>query len=127
MDTDQGLFRLPVARIVINVGVAYGSDVGKALKILLSVAEHHERIIDEPPPLVTFESFGDNSLNLVLRCYIASMDYRLQTMSELNEIINREFEAAGIVIAFPQRDIHLDTSRPLDVHIHHPSSDLPQS
>ena len=117
----------PVARIVVNVGVAYGSDVGKALKILLSVAEQHERIIDEPPPLVTFENFGDNSLNLVLRCYIASMDYRLQTMSELNEIINREFEAAGIVIAFPQRDIHLDTSRPLDVHIHHPSADLPQS
>ena len=46
------------------------------------------------------------------------MDYRLQTKSELNLAINRDFEAAGIVIAFPQRDIHLDTSQPLDINSH---------
>ena len=108
----------PVARIVISVGIAYGSDVSKALKILLETAEKHERVIDEPAPLVTFENFGDNALEVTLRCYIASMDYRLLTRSEINQTINREFEAAGIVIAFPQRDIHLDTSQPLDVHIH---------
>ncbi|MCP4331557.1 MAG: mechanosensitive ion channel [Gammaproteobacteria bacterium] len=108
----------PVARIVISVGVAYGSDVTKALQILLASAEQHERVIEDPPPLVTFESFGDSALEIKLRCYIGSMDYRLLTMSELNQTINREMEAAGIVIAFPQRDIHLDTSTPLDVHIH---------
>jgi len=108
----------PVARIVISVGIAYGSDVGKALKILLETAEKHERVIDEPAPLVTFDSFGDNALEITLRCYIGSMDFRLLTRSELNQTINQEFEAAGIVIAFPQRDIHLDTSQPLDVHIH---------
>jgi len=108
----------PVARIVISVGVAYGSDVTRALQILLASAEQHERVIENPPPLVTFESFGDNALEIKLRCYIGSMDYRLLTMSEINQTINREMEAAGIVIAFPQRDIHLDTSTPLDVHIH---------
>jgi len=55
---------------------------------------------------------------LSLRCYIGSMEYRLMTMSELNLVIDREFEAAGIVIAFPQRDIHLDTSQPLDINLH---------
>jgi potassium efflux system protein len=109
----------PVARIVISVGVAYGSDVTRALQILLASAEQHERVIEDPPPLVTFESFGDNALEIKLRCYIGSMDYRLLTMSELNQTINREMEAAGIVIAFPQRDIHLDTSTPLEVNIHH--------
>jgi len=109
----------PVARIVIDVGIAYGSDVGKALKIVLQTAQNHERVIDEPAPLVTFESFGDNALNIRLRCYIDSMDFRLQTRSEINQTINHEFEAAGIVIAFPQRDIHLDTSEPLDIRIHH--------
>ncbi len=108
----------PVARIVISVGIAYGSDVTRALKIVLETAENHERVIDDPEPMVTFENFGDNALDIKLRCYIGSMDYRLQTLSELNQTINREFEAAGIVIAFPQRDIHLDTSQPLDVHIH---------
>jgi potassium efflux system protein len=76
---------------------------------------------------VTFESFGDNALNIVLRCYIGSIDYRLQTLSEINEAINRDLTAAGIVIAFPQRDIHLDTSRPLDVHLHRAPLDKPQS
>ena len=40
------------------------------------------------------------------------------TLTDLNLTINREFEAAGIVIAFPQRDIHLDTSQPLDINLH---------
>ncbi|MBT8443541.1 MAG: mechanosensitive ion channel, partial [Gammaproteobacteria bacterium] len=49
----------PTARIMISVGIAYGSDVGKALEILLKCAEEHERVLDDPPPLVTFEGFGD--------------------------------------------------------------------
>jgi len=117
----------PVARIVISIGIAYGSDVGQALKILLETAEKHERVIDEPAPLVTFESFGDNALEIKLRCYIGSMDFRLLTRSEINQTINREFEAAGIVIAFPQRDIHLDTSQPLDIHIHREQTEPQQS
>jgi len=114
----------PMARIVIAVGIAYGSDVGLAMKLVCEAARENERVLDEPEPLVTFENFGDNALDIMLRCYIESMDYRLQTQSELNTEINRKFEAAGIVIAFPQRDIHLDTSRPLDVRIHEP---LPES
>ena len=116
----------PVARIVISVGIAYGSDVTRALQIMLASAEQHERVIEEPPPMVTFESFGDNALDIKLRCYIGSMDYRLLTMSELNQTINREMAAAGIVIAFPQRDVHLDTSAPLDVHIHRGSAEPKQ-
>ncbi|MCG6891319.1 MAG: mechanosensitive ion channel [Gammaproteobacteria bacterium] len=108
----------PVARIVISIGIAYGSDVEQALKILLNAANQHERVLEEPASLVTFESFGDNALDIKLRCYIGSMDHRLQTLSELNQVINRDFAAAGIVIAFPQRDIHLDTSRPLEVTLH---------
>jgi potassium efflux system protein len=108
----------PVARIVISIGIAYGSDVERALKILLNAANQHERVIEEPASLVTFESFDDSSLDIKLRCYIGSMDHRLQTLSELNLVINRDFAAAGIEIAFPQRDIHLDTSQPLEVNLH---------
>ena len=103
---------------MISIGIAYGSDVERAMKIILTSAEQHERVIEDIPPLVTFESFGDNSLDIKLRCYIGSMDYRLQTLSELNLYINRELNAAGIEIAFPQRDIHLDSSQPLQVQLH---------
>ncbi len=112
----------PIARIVISVGIAYDSDVVQAMKIVLDSAEQNERVLEDPPPLVTFESFGDSSLEIKLRCYIGSMDYRLVTLSEMNLTIKREMEAAGIVIAFPQRDIHLDTSKPLDIQLHRPPS-----
>jgi len=108
----------PMARIVIPVGIAYGSDVGQALKLVHDAAEENEHVLAEPPPLVTFEAFGDSALTLMLRCYIESMDQRLMTQSELNSAINSKFEDAGIVISFPQRDIHLDTSQPLDVRLH---------
>jgi potassium efflux system protein len=113
----------PITRIVIPVGIAYGSDVALAIKLVQKAADEHERVLEEPPVLVTFENFGDNSLTIMLRCYIGSMDYRVPTISELNESINSKFEEAGIVIAFPQRDIHLDTSRPLDVRIHRVQGD----
>jgi len=57
-------------------------------------------------------------LEIVLRCFIGSMDHWRTTTNELNLTINQEMAAAGITIAFPQRDVHLDTSQPLDIHLH---------
>jgi potassium efflux system protein len=108
----------PMARIVARVGIAYGSDVGLAMKLVREAVAEHGRVLEEPEPLVTFEDFGDSALVIALRCYIESMDSRLQIHSELNEAINRKFTEAGIVIAFPQRDIHLDTTQPLDIRLH---------
>jgi potassium efflux system protein len=68
--------------------------------------------------MITFEAFGDNALTLYVRCYISSLDHRLETVTALHESIYAEFEKAGIVIAFPQRDVHLDTSRPLEIRVH---------
>lgn len=117
----------PVTRIVIPVGIAYGSDVARALELIDKAAREHEMVLDEPQPLVTFESFGDNALTMMLRCFVGSMEDRIKTASELNQAINRKFEDAGIVIAFPQRDIHLDTAQPLDVRIHRVQTSEPDS
>jgi potassium efflux system protein len=108
-----------VSRLVIPVGVAYGSDIPLAMKIIMEVAKENEYVIDDPNPTVTFESFGDNSLLLSLRCFTDVLDYRLRTISTLHEEINRRFNEAGIVIAFPQRDLHIDASQPLDIRIRH--------
>nr|VFJ43551.1 MAG: potassium efflux system protein [Candidatus Kentron sp. FM]VFJ58167.1 MAG: potassium efflux system protein [Candidatus Kentron sp. FM]VFK07199.1 MAG: potassium efflux system protein [Candidatus Kentron sp. FM] len=105
-------------RIVITVGIAYGSDVALALRLLEQVGEENPNVLTDPPPFSTFERFGDNALTLLLRCYIYSVDNRLGTLSALHQGINDKFNAAGISIAFPQRDIHLDTLKPLDIHIH---------
>jgi potassium efflux system protein len=108
----------PITRLVIPVGIAYGSDVALAIRLIQQVADEHERVLDEPSFGVTFDSFDENALKIVLRCFIGSMDFWRLTTSELHQEINRKFEEAGIVIAFPQRDVHLNTSTPLDVRIH---------
>ncbi|EED33475.1 mechanosensitive ion channel family protein [gamma proteobacterium NOR5-3] len=102
-------------RLVIPIGVAYGSDVDAAMKTLRDVANAHPEIIEDPAPYVSFEDFGDNALVLWLRCF-ALRDYP-RVSTELRQIIYREFNAAGISISFPQRDVHLDASEPLPVRI----------
>ena len=57
-------------------------------------------------------SFGDSSLNLMVRCFINDVDERWNLIDELHHGINDGFAEAGIVIAFPQLDVHLDTSTP---------------
>jgi potassium efflux system protein len=98
-----------VTRILISVGIAYGSNVEKARKILTEVAKTNEKVLDEPPPLITFEEFGESSLILKLRSYVRNPMDRLPTITVLHDTINNKFKEAGISIAFPQRDIHLYT------------------
>ncbi len=80
--------------------------------------KENSRVLKDPEPRFTFEGFGDNALNLVVRCFLDSLDNRLLVTSDLHRSINEKFEAAGISIAFPQRDVHLSSDAPLDVRIH---------
>ncbi len=105
----------PINRMVIKVGVAYGSDVDKALEIMLDVAEKHPHVLEDPKPVVVFENFGESSLDLSLRCYQTGLDWRLPTLNEINREINRRFAEAGIEIPFAQRDVHLRAGDPLEV------------
>ncbi len=94
-------------RIVIPVGVAYGSDTERARQILLEVAADNPQVLDEPPPIASFEEFAASSLTLRLRAFIPNLDHRLGTISELHAEIDKRFAAAGIEIAFPQLDLHV--------------------
>jgi potassium efflux system protein len=107
----------PTTRIIITVGVAYGSDVRMAMRLLEEAAMANGNVLADPPPTVIFQGFGDSALSIVLRCHVGTIDDRPFTVSALNEAINDKFSEAGIAIAFPQRDLHLVTSTPLRVSI----------
>lgn len=96
-------------RVVVDVGIAYGSDTARARSLLLKSAEEHPGVMKDPPPVATFEGFGDSALNLRLRCYLPNLDNRLMAITELHEAIDREFKTADIEIPFPQRDLHVKT------------------
>ena len=100
---------------MISVGVAYGSDTRKAMELIREAAVEQPTVLADPAPRVSFEVFGDNSLTLNLRAYLDDVDERLNTITALHQTISDKFDAAGIVIAFPQRDVHLDTQRPLEL------------
>jgi len=107
----------PINRIILPVGVAYGSDVGLAMHLMQQAAENEPLVLDEPRVTVTFDSFGDNSLLLNLRCFVNSVDDRLTAKTRLHLAIDKAFREAQISISFPQRDVHLDTNSPLEVHL----------
>ncbi|RMG38578.1 MAG: hypothetical protein D6725_06915 [Planctomycetota bacterium] len=101
-----------INRIVINVGVAYGTDTDRVTALLREIVTQHPEIMSDPAPLISFEQFGDSTLNFVVRAYLARFDNRLATIHELHSEIHRRFNAEGIEIAFPQRDLHLRSLPP---------------
>jgi len=110
----------PRIRREIRVGIAYGSPTQRAAEIILGCAADHGEVLKDPPPDVFFEDFADSALLLVLVFWVELGPLRLsgrRVDSDLRFAIEKGLAAAGIAIPFPQRDLHLDTSRPLAVSI----------
>ena len=113
----------PIVRFSVNVGIAYGSDTELAEKLLLKVLHETPMVLKDPKPTAYFLGFGDNSLNFQLRLFINNIDHRLPVQHEVHKAVDREFRKAGIVIAFPQRDVHFDSGNPLKIQVLHDKPD----
>lgn len=95
-------------RFRIPVGVAYGTDVKLVEKVLLEVAKSQEDVMDNPPPVVRLMKFGDSALEFELRVWSETQVHRKGVLtSAINFAICEKFEEHGIVIPFPQRDLHI--------------------
>jgi potassium efflux system protein len=108
-----------VLRSQVTVGVAYGSPTREVDRIVRQVLDEHPAVLKAPPPRIIFADFGDNSL--VFEAYFwqrarVILDRRT-VESDVRYRIDDRFRQAGIVIAFPQRDVHLDSARPIDVRL----------
>jgi potassium efflux system protein len=97
----------PTARLLIDIGVAYGTDTRLVERLLLEAASKVPRLLADPAPVVWFVNFGDSALNFRLRGYVANADTRLGITSELNFVIEQTLREHGVNIPFPQRDVHL--------------------
>ena len=106
-------------RTSVCVGVAYGSPTRIVSRLLKRAAKEHGLILDKPESFVWFTDFGDNSLNFELHFFIQirNMGERRRVESDIRFKINELLNEAGIVIAFPQRDVHLDSAQPLRVQV----------
>lgn len=101
-----------VTRLVIPVGIAYGSDTEKVHDLLIEIARSHPEVLTDPAPQAVFELFGDSTLNFSLRCFLPSPAERLDATHYINSEIHRRFAEAGIEIAYPRRDLHIRSIDP---------------
>lgn len=106
-------------RTQVTVGVNYGSPVREVERLMLQVADEHKKVRKTPKPFVLFNDFGDNALIFDLYFWVRMdriMDRRI-IESDIRFRIDELYREAGIVIAFPQRDVHLDTQKPLEFRL----------
>ena len=96
-----------ITRVIVHVGVAYGSDTDLVQQLIHSAAINNQRVLKTPEPEVFFTTFGNSTLDFELRFYVDNLSDRNLAIHEINQKINRSFNEKKITIAFPQLDVHL--------------------
>jgi potassium efflux system protein len=105
----------PITRVVVSVGISYGSDVELAHKVMEETLHSLPLILEEPEPQVYFLGFGDSSLDFRLHAYSRQLSDRLPITHAIHEAILKALRENDIEIPFPQRDLHIRSTVPSDL------------
>lgn len=103
-------------RVEIVVGIGYSDDIDHARRVIEEIFAADGRLLADPPPDVMVYGLGDNSVNLGVRCHVANADW-FAVKCALTEQIKKRFDAEGISIPYPQRDVHM---------YHHAGAGMPE-
>jgi potassium efflux system protein len=96
-------------RLVLNVGVAYGTDTEFVKKMITDIVKAHPFVLSSPEPAIVLQEFADSALMFVVRVFLPSVENRENVRHELNTSILHAFAEHQISIPFPQRDLHIVT------------------
>jgi small conductance mechanosensitive channel len=105
-DSITNITALETRRVDLVFGIGYGDDIVKARGIIESVINADERILKDPAPVIAVNELGDNSVNFVVRPWCKTSDYWAVRWSVIEQV-KIAFDANGISIPFPQRDVHI--------------------
>lgn len=112
-------------RTSIRLGVAYGSPVQHVAELIRKTVDDHPEVLKQPPPIVVFDDFGDSALvfETYFWCDVSGERELRQIRSDLRFALTESFAAEGIVIPFPQRDVHVRArgTPPLDIEREQPA------
>lgn len=98
---------IPELRIRIPLGIAYGTDLNKAEKILIDITSSHPEVLKKPKARVRFRKFGESAIQLEVLCVIGKPADRGRITHELIKLIDKRLRSENIHIPFPQQDVHL--------------------
>jgi len=96
----------PTRRVDLVFGISYNDDIDKAKAIIGKILNDDDRVLEDPEPLVAVVELGDSSVNIAVRPWVNRADF-LGVMTDTTEKVKKAFDAEGISIPFPQRDVHL--------------------
>ena len=102
-----------IVRVVMQVGVAYGSDAGTAHRIMSEIAQSNVLVLEEPAPSVYFMGLGDSSLDFEVRVYVKDLGDWFPVVHKFHMDIIAALTESGIEIPFPQRDLHIRSAQNL--------------
>ncbi len=106
-------------RTHVSVGVVYGSPTREVVRLIRKSLDEHGKVLDKPEPIVLFADFGDNALIFEAHFWVRMRRIMERRMieSDIRARIDSLFREAGLVIAFPQRDVHIDSQSPIQVEL----------
>ncbi|WP_332673639.1 mechanosensitive ion channel domain-containing protein [Aromatoleum sp.] len=109
----------PRLRFTVNLRAAYGSTIREVVALIKLGVEHHPRVLKDPAPEIYLQNFGESAFEFRVDVWvdIAVESNWQRVVSDLRVRIDELFREAGIVIAFPQRDIHLDVVQPIKIEM----------
>jgi small conductance mechanosensitive channel len=93
-------------RVDLTAGIGYGDDIGKAKQVLTDILANHPKVLQDPAPNVQLLELADSSVNFIVRPWVKTEDY-WTVYFDVMRSIKEQFDANGISIPFPQRDVHL--------------------
>lgn len=96
----------PQRRVDFVFGVGYGDDIQKVKSAIEKVVSEQEKVLEEPNKLIVLSELADSSVNFTVRVWVNTPDYWAVNFA-IKEAMKKEFDAQGISIPFPQRDVHV--------------------
>jgi small conductance mechanosensitive channel len=93
-------------RVDMVFGISYADDINRAEEVLKDIIANHELVLDEPEPMIRLNELGDSSVNFIVRPWANTGDY-WTIYWDVTKEVKKRFDAEGISIPFPQRDVHL--------------------